>query len=112
MTAAELDLLLEAIGHGPENGTSVPRLAACLGLPEREIRAGLEELAERGELIVTLPIPGGRSVYIARSEAEFQAGIDHLVAKRDATSVRIARMNETKRRRFGVPQPVQLRMVI
>lgn len=85
-------ILYGSLPWGP--GTSVKKLMVRLGWEEREVRQHLDELTQLGYPVVTLPVNNGRSVYLARTPEELEAGIAHLRSKQKATEIRIARLEQ------------------
>jgi hypothetical protein len=91
MDATQLQLLSIALPRGERNATSVPALARLFSLDERAIREGLEQLVTVGlephardprrVAVVTLPRPGGRSVYVAETPEELEKAIRHIRSK-------------------------------
>lgn len=91
MTPADLRTLAAALPRGEANATSVGKLARLLECDDRAIREGLEQLVTLGLEpyakdprripVVTLPKPGGKSVYVAETPEELDKAIRHIRSK-------------------------------
>jgi hypothetical protein len=83
MNLIELTALDRALPRGRDCATSIPALVAHLGLSDRYIREGLEQLVngEAGHRVAVVTLPTNPGVFVATSPAELDLGDAHLRAK-------------------------------
>lgn len=75
--------LTDYIPIGPENGTTIARIATAAGISPRKVRSEINRLRrDKRLLVVTLPKTGG--VYMARSPEEYDAAIAHISSRAGA----------------------------
>lgn len=83
MTPAELHILAGWIPRGEAKATSIPALAQALGVNERCIREGIEQLITEGlapqardpKRIPVVTLPTNPGVYVAVTPAELELAI-------------------------------------
>ncbi len=91
--------VLDCLGPGRRNGTSVPDLARATGLSNREVRAEIERLVVE-ERIPIVTLPTARGVFLAATPDEIDLAVAGLRSRslsmlRRCRALRIAREGMT-----------------
>lgn len=83
MGTVDLAALDHALPRGRTNATSVPALAARLGISDRAVREGIEQLVngELGTRVPVVTLPTNPGVFVATTPAELDLGDAHIRAK-------------------------------
>lgn len=78
-----LRILARSLPRGREHATSVPDLCARLGVSDRVLREGLEQLVngELGHRVAVVTLPTSPGVFVAATPAELDLADAHLHSK-------------------------------
>jgi hypothetical protein len=84
MTTAELHTLFLVLPCGRANATSVPSLCRQLGMSDRAVREGIQQLVDgelHGERVPVVTLPTNPGVWVATTPEELDLADSHLRSK-------------------------------